>query len=96
MDHGFEGETLDYPLRPGGRLRGISSLTIFFQDNYFVGNDDDDEEDLERSTIVTYVGIKGQGSGQKRMAVKTVYESRGVPKDHQVHGGEFGNQQFLD
>jgi hypothetical protein len=84
-DHFPEG-TLDYQLRPAGRFQNISSLTIMFMDNY--------ELDDEISTIVTYVGIKGKGSRQRRMAVETVYESRGMKKDHQVKG-EFGNQQLL-
>jgi len=79
-DHFIEG-TIDYPLRPAGRFQNVSNITLFFMDNYA----DDDEV----STIVTYVGLKGKGSGQKRMAVECVYESRGMPKDHKVTG-EFG------
>jgi hypothetical protein len=87
--HFVEG-TIDYPLRPAGRFQNISSLTIMFMDNY--AGDDDDGDDV--STIVTFVGIKGKGSRQKRMAVDTVYESRGMKKDHKVKG-EFGNTQFI-
>jgi hypothetical protein len=61
-------------------------LTIFVENNY--GNED------ETSTIITFVGIKGKGSGQKRMAVETVYESRGMKADHKVKG-EFGTSQIL-
>lgn len=85
--HFVEG-TIDYPLRPAGRFQNISSLTIMFVDNYA----EEDADDM--STIVTHVGVKGKGSRQKRMAVETVYESRGMKKDHKVKG-EFGNQQFL-
>lgn len=84
--HFVEG-TIDYPLRPAGRFQNISSLTIFVADNY--GGEGD-----EFSTIITFVGLKGKGSRQKRMAVETVYESRGMKKDHKVKG-EFGTQQFL-
>jgi hypothetical protein len=86
--HHFVEGTIDYPLRPAGRFQNISSLTIMFVDNW-AGDDDDDV-----STIVTYVGIKGKGSRQKRMAVETVYESRGMKKDHKVKG-EFGNTQLM-
>ena len=86
--HFAEG-TIDYPLRPAGRFQNISSLTIMFLDNY-----EEEEGDDEVSTVVTYVGIKGKGSRCKRVAVETVYESRGMKKDHKVKG-EFGNQQFL-
>lgn len=84
-DHFVEG-TLDYPLRPAGPFQNISSLTIMFVDNY--ANDDD------ISTVLTYVGVKGKGSRQRRMAVETVYESRGMTKDHKVNG-DFGSQQLL-
>eukprot|EP00980_Cylindrotheca_fusiformis_P012962 scaffold3236_cov66-Cylindrotheca_fusiformis.AAC.28 len=84
--HHFAEGTIDYPLRPAGRFQNISSLTILFVDNY------DEEDDM--STIVTYVGVKGKGSGQKRAVVETVYESQGMKKDHKVKG-EFGNQQLL-
>jgi hypothetical protein len=84
--HHFTEGTIDYPLRPAGRFQGISSLTMFVQDNY--GDNDD------TPTVITHVGVKGKGSGQKRMAVETVYESRGMKKDHKVKG-EFGNTTFL-
>lgn len=84
-DHVPEG-TIDYQLRPGGRFQNISSLTIFVQDNF--------EFDDDISSLLTYVGVKGRGSGQKRMAVETVYETRGMKKDHKVKG-EFGGQQLI-
>ncbi len=83
-EHFVEG-TIDYPLRPAGKFQNVSSITIFFQDNFATL---DDEEDV--STIVTYVGVKGKGSRQKRMAVDAVYETRGMKKDHKVPGAEFG------
>ena len=88
----FVDGTIDYPLRPAGRFQNISSLTIMVLSNYAgeeSGGDDDDT-----STIITYVGLKGKGSKQKRMAVEAVYESRGMPEDHKVKG-EFGTQQLL-
>jgi hypothetical protein len=83
--HFVEG-TIDYPLRPAGRFQNISSLTIFVENNY--------ADEVDTSTIITFVGIKGKGSGQKRMAVETVYESRGMKADHKVKG-EFGSSQIL-
>jgi hypothetical protein len=79
--HFVEG-TIDYPLRPAGRFQNISSLTLYFADNH--------ERDDDVSTIVTFVGLKGKGSRQKRMAVDCVYESQGMPKDHKVPDGEYG------
>lgn len=84
-DHCPDG-TLDYVLRPSGRFQNISSLTIMVMDNFEEGDD--------VSTIVSYVGVKGRGSGQKRLAVETVYETRGQKKDHKVEG-EFGGQQLI-
>ena len=97
--HHFVDGTIDYPLRPAGRFQNISSLTILVLTNYGTNvtgaGDNDDDDDDEISTIITYVGLKGKGSKQKRMAVETVYESRAMPKDHQVKGGEFGSHHLL-
>eukprot|EP00531_Pseudo-nitzschia_arenysensis_P011184 CAMPEP_0116135056 /NCGR_PEP_ID=MMETSP0329-20121206/10987_1 /TAXON_ID=697910 /ORGANISM="Pseudo-nitzschia arenysensis, Strain B593" /LENGTH=228 /DNA_ID=CAMNT_0003629831 /DNA_START=31 /DNA_END=717 /DNA_ORIENTATION=+ len=91
-EHFVEG-TIDYPLRPAGKFQNVSSITIFFQDNFASGLLDDSGEDV--ATIVTYVGIKGKGSRQKRMAVDAVYETRGMKKDHQVPGAEFGAHNHI-
>ena len=74
----FPDGTIDYPLRPAGRFQGISSLTIFVQDNY--------SGDEELSSFITYVGLKGKGTRQKRMAVDTVYEAKPMPEDHKMPG----------
>jgi len=91
--HHFVEGTLDYPLRPAGKFQNVSSITIFFEDNYASDVLDDSGDDV--STILTYVGLKGRGSKQKRMAVNAVYETRGMKKDHQVPGGEFGAQNEI-
>jgi hypothetical protein len=78
--HHFVEGTIDYPLRPAGRFQGISSLTLFVADNYSSSEED------QASTIITFVGLKGKGTKQKRMAVETVYESKPMPEDHQVEG----------
>lgn len=88
--HHFVEGSVDYPLRPAGRFQNVTHLTIFFVDNYGAEAEDDDE----LSTVVTYVGFKGRGTSQKRVAVDTVYESRPMPKDHKARE-EFGNQQLL-
>lgn len=85
-DHFAEG-TIDYPCRPAGKFSHISALTIFFEDNY---NDDD-----EQATEVSYVGIKGRGTGIRRIAVETVYESRGMKKDHKVPDEGYGSSSVL-
>ncbi|VEU39258.1 unnamed protein product [Pseudo-nitzschia multistriata] len=90
-DHFVEG-TVDYPLRPAGRFQNVSSITLFFEDNFASLRLDDEDE---VATIVTYVGVKGKGSRQKRMAVDAVYETRGMKKDHQVPGAEFGAQNEI-
>lgn len=97
--HHFGEGTIDYPVRPAGRFQNISSLTLFVQDNYAstaaVGDDDVQEDAEDVSTVITYVGLKGQGSRMKRMAVEAVYESQGMPSDHKVPEGEFGMQEHL-
>eukprot|EP00536_Pseudo-nitzschia_multiseries_P004402 jgi/Psemu1/188011/e_gw1.73.95.1 len=91
-DHFVEG-TVDYPLRPAGRFQNISSLTVFVADNFAAGLLDGDGDEV--ATIVTYIGIKGRGSRQKRMVVDAVYETRGMKKDHQVPGADFGTQNEI-
>jgi len=85
VHHFLEG-SIDYPLRPAGRFQSVSSLSIYFEDNY--GGDD-------VATEITFVGLKGKGSNVKRRAVETVYESRGMPTDHKVPGGEFSGRNIL-
>ena len=96
-DHFPEG-TVDYPLRPAGPFQNISSLTIMVCDNYagtVQGDGGDHHEEDDISTLITYIGLKGRGTGSKRQAVETVYESRGMKKDHQVKGNEYGAHQLL-
>lgn len=83
-DHMPDAGTIDYPLRPAGRFQNISSLHIFVESNY------DDEG--EAGSIITYVGVKGKGTKMRRAAVDCVYESQGMPKDHQVPGDEYKNR----
>lgn len=84
-EHLAEG-TIDYPSRPAGRFQTISSMTIMVVDNY--------DESGESPTSITYVGLKGKGTNMKRVAVETVYEAQGMPKDHKVKG-EFAGQSFV-
>lgn len=84
--HHFVEGSIDYPLRPAGRFQSVSSLSIYFEDNY--GGDD-------CATEITFVGLKGKGGGVKRRAVETVYESRGMPTDHKVPGDEFLGRNVL-
>ena len=74
--HHLPDGTIDYPLRPAGRFQNISSLTIFFMDNY--------DEFGDSSTIITHIGLKGKGTKMRHGVVATVYESQGMPKDHKV------------
>ena len=75
--HFVEG-TIDYPLRPAGRFQSISSVIIFVADNY--------SGDEELSTVITYVGLKGKGTHQKRMAVNAVYETQPMPEKNKLGG----------
>ena len=83
--HQFDEGTIDYPLRPAGRFQGISSLTIFVVNNFGGGEDDDNDGD-DLSTIISYVGLKGKGTNQKRMAVETIYEVKPMPHGNKMPG----------
>ncbi len=92
-DEAAIGATLDYPLRPGSKFRCCNSITLFFEDNFAskaVEEAGGEEPDEVIPTEITYVGFKGEGTSLKRVAVETVYETRGMKKDHTVPGGEFG------
>lgn len=90
-EHGVGG-TIDYPLRPAGRFQGASSITLFFCDNYTKAiNPDEDSVQTE----ITFVGFKGKGTNVKRRAVETVYESRGMKKDHKTPSAEYGANHFV-
>mmetsp|Transcript_22059 Transcript_22059/g.30701 ORF Transcript_22059/g.30701 Transcript_22059/m.30701 type:complete len:215 (+) Transcript_22059:45-689(+) len=77
-DHFVEG-SIDYPLRPAGRFQNVSSVSIFFEENF--------SGDEETSTEVTFVGFKGKGTSVKRKAVEAIYETSANLEDHEVHSG---------
>jgi hypothetical protein len=87
--------TIDYPLRPAGRFQNISEIALYFCDNFEMpeghgaSSNMDDYDDDRVSTEITYVGFKGKGTNMKRKAVKAVYETRGMTKDHKVPGSEY-------
>ena len=87
--------TIDYPLRPAGRFQNISEIALYFCDNHAMpeghgaSSNMDDYDDDRMSTEITYVGFKGKGTNMKRKAVKAVYETRGMKKDHKVPGSEY-------
>ena len=85
--HHFVEGTIDYPCRPAGRFQNISSISIYFENNY--------DESGESATEVTFIGLKGKGTRMKRVAVETAYEARGMPKDHKVPGEEYGAPNVL-
>uniref|UniRef100_A0A7S4JQQ1 PITH domain-containing protein n=1 Tax=Odontella aurita TaxID=265563 RepID=A0A7S4JQQ1_9STRA len=89
------GATLDFPLRPVGKFRMASSVTLFFGDNFAMkmaeAEGDDDADVIP--TEVTYIGFKGTGTSLKRVAVECVYETRGMKKDHKTPGAEFGAKE---
>jgi len=76
--------TIDYPVRPAGRFQNISSITLYFPDNFGV------DETIQ--TEITFVGFKGKATNFRRKAVQCVYESRGMLKDHKVPDGELGSK----
>ena len=87
--------SLDYPLR-GSKFKFCTSVTLFFGDNYaqrMTEAEGINDDDNKIPTEITYVGFKGAGTSVKRQAVKCVYESRGMKKDHKVPDGEFGTKE---
>lgn len=85
-EQGMMTETVDYPVR-GTKFQYCDNVTLYFGDNYSSLLLEDNEV---TPTEITYVGFKGVTTHVKRKAVKAVYESRGMTKDHKVPDGEFG------
>jgi len=95
-EHALEGTSLDYPLRPAGKFRNCTSVTLYFGDNFAYSLHDSEGSTRGEGTFInipteiTYVGFKGRGTRVKRKIVEAVYETRGMKKDHKVPGGDFG------
>lgn len=62
--------SIQYPVKIR-KFQGVSSLTFFF-----TGSHDED------TTQVNYLGLKGQGTKNKRGIVTAVYEARALESDH--------------
>lgn len=91
MEEGVILSTLDYPVR-GIKFQYCDNVTLYFGENYSSSLLENDEV---VPTEVTYVGFKGVGTNVKRKAVETVYESRGMKKDHKVPDGEFSAKHSM-
>ena len=85
--YGDSDATIDYPLRPAGRFQNVSSIVLYFPENYA----DDDESQTE----ISYCGFKGKGTNVKRKAVKAVYETIGMIEDHDVPADAFGGRNII-
>ncbi len=76
---GFDGTTIDYPLR-AAKFNGVDSVTLFFPD--CLGAD---------HTALEYVGFKGVGSSLKRGIVRASYEVKPQIADHKTPASELGS-----
>jgi len=92
LQDGRGEETCDYTLRPTTKFKYVNNITLFFGDNYATRAREAGalDDDTFLPTEICYVGFKGVGTSVKRQAVETVYESRGMKKDHKVPDGEMG------
>ena len=97
----FASGTIDYPLRPNGRFQNVSEIALYFCDNFAMpenhgGSNDMEDYDEDRiPTELSYVGFKGKGTNVKRKAVKAIYETQGMKKDHKTPGNEYFGQAGL-
>ena len=54
------------------------------------GSSDMEEYDEDRvPTEISYIGFKGKGTNVRRKAVKAIYETTGMRRDHKVPGSEY-------
>lgn len=77
---------VDYPLVPS-KFKGVSSITLFFPEN-FTGDEDE-------STMMSYLGFKGEGTEVIRGVVETTYEASAQIKDHKKVEGSSNMQSYL-
>jgi hypothetical protein len=59
-------------------------------------NEEDEHHGRVAPTEITYIGLKGQGTKMRRVAVEAVYESQGMPKDHKTPSDEYTTGHFVD
>jgi hypothetical protein len=59
------------------KFNGVHSIDLYIPSNF--GAD---------CTEITFIGFKGEFTERRRQAVEAVYETRPVPSDHKVPGGE--------
>lgn len=85
--YGETDATIDYPLRPAGRFQNVSSLVLYFPENY------SDNDGIQ--TEISYCGFKGKGTNVKRKAVKAVYETIGMVEDHDVPTDALGGRNIM-
>eukprot|EP00889_Picochlorum_renovo_P002195 jgi/Picre1/29225/NNA_004617.t1 len=73
--------TIEYPVKPY-IFTGVHCLDVHIPLNF--SSTSDDPDDCDEPTEITFIGLKGEVEKRSREAVHCVYESRPVPKDHQV------------
>mmetsp|Transcript_2899 Transcript_2899/g.3312 ORF Transcript_2899/g.3312 Transcript_2899/m.3312 type:complete len:228 (+) Transcript_2899:163-846(+) len=69
-----------------GKFNNITSLTIFIGENQ-KGDDD--------STVISYLGLKGEGTQIRRAVVETTYEASAQMKDHKKVVGDNNMKNYL-
>jgi hypothetical protein len=70
-----DGE-VDYPVKVN-KFQQVSSLQLYFPSNWH-------EESPEVETVIGWVHVKGQASGDRREVVNVVYEAVARPADHKA------------
>lgn len=74
---------IDYLFKQS-KFNNTTSLTFYFPTNFG-----------SKNTKIFYLGLKGTSTSYKREIVKTVYESKPMPKDHKVKD-DFGMSKTIE
>jgi hypothetical protein len=78
-----DSAVVEYPAKMS-KMQNVSSLTIFLPETF--GAD---------TTIVTFLGFKGESTNARHAVVEAVYESKPQAADHKTRGNEFTNASVL-
>ncbi|CAN0447979.1 unnamed protein product [Ectocarpus sp. 12 AP-2014] len=77
------GVEVDYPTKLS-KMQNVSDITLFVPSNF--GAD---------STVITYLGFKGESTKFRHGVVECVYEAKPNAEDHKAPSGETGGRNIL-
>ncbi|CAM9308466.1 unnamed protein product [Choristocarpus tenellus] len=66
------------------KMQNVSEITLYVPDNFGAA-----------STVLSYLGFKGESTKLRHGVVECVYESKPMATDHKTPGDELGSHSVL-